>query len=794
MPDDTTILSLPLILPAQAQKHVTHNEALAQLDLIVQLAVISRALTTAPALPTLGDRYIVAAGATGPWIGQSGRIAFYVGTSWQFTQPLPGWQAHVLAEGQTAVYNGLAWAVPSEAPLSVPRLGVSSTPDATNRLSVSSPATLFNHAGAGHQLKLNKAAAADTASLLFQTGFGGRAELGTAGSDDFSVKVSADGISYFTALSAAAATGQMTLPQPLRLGGQVADPLVPPNGTLWLNTTSGEVKVRSAGVTLALGGGVSDGDKGDITVSGAGATWTIDPGAIGLTKLADLATGTILGRVTVGTGVPEALTATQVRTLLNVANGATANAADAALRDRATHTGTQVATTISDFATAVAATAAVTANTAKVTNATHTGDVTGAAALTLATVNANVGSFGLAGSVAQFVVNAKGLITSAVNVAISIASTAISDSTAAGRAMLTAASAGAQTALLNVFSAGAKGLVPDPVTTNTTDFLRRDGSWAAPAGGGGGSPGGSSGDAQFNNAGAFAGAADVKIEGGQLALVTTAAPTAPTTDRLKLIGTKLGGAMTPGFVGPSGIVQLVQPLIARGQSGIFLPAVGTGVTNIGMSPTAAGTATAANFDQGTERGRRRLVEYLVTVAATTAVASWRNNLNCLTVGGAIAGRGGFEVIMLFGPSTGMSNTTRRGFCGLRDSAAPTDQDPFALISAFGIAYDSTTTNLNFMHNDASGVATKIDLGASFPKPSLDRGSTYRVELSSPPGPTQSVSYKVTLIETGAVATGTVTTDLPANTTAIAPQMYTSVGGTSAVTGFAIGPVQFRTET
>ena len=364
--------------------------------------------------------------------------------------------------------------------------------------------------------------------------------------------------------AAAAATGQMTLPQPLRLGGQVADPLVPPNGTLWLNTTSGEVKVRSAGVTLALGGGVSDGDKGDITVSGAGATWTIDPGAIGLTKLADLATGTILGRVTVGTGVPEALTATQVRTQLNVANGATANAADAALRDRATHTGTQVATTISDFATAVAATAAVTANTAKVTNATHTGDVTGAAALTLATVNANVGSFGLAGSVAQFVVNAKGLITSAVNVAISIASTAISDSTAAGRAMLTAASAGAQTALLNVFSAGAKGLVPDPVTTNTTDFLRRDGSWAAPAGGGGGSPGGSSGDAQFNNAGAFAGAADVKIEGGQLALVNTAAPTAPTTDRLKLIGTKLGGAMTPGFVGPSGIVQLVQPLIARG--------------------------------------------------------------------------------------------------------------------------------------------------------------------------------------------------------------------------------------
>lgn len=65
MPDETTILSLPLILPAQAQKHVTHNEALVQLDLIVQLAVINRTLTAPPALPALGDRHIVAAGATG---------------------------------------------------------------------------------------------------------------------------------------------------------------------------------------------------------------------------------------------------------------------------------------------------------------------------------------------------------------------------------------------------------------------------------------------------------------------------------------------------------------------------------------------------------------------------------------------------------------------------------------------------------------------------------------------------------------------------------------------------------
>lgn len=122
-----------------------------------------------------------------------------------------------------------------------------------------------------------------------------------------------------------------------------------------------------------------------------------------------------------------------------------------------------------------------------------TGDVTGSGtgsfAATLATVNSNTGSWGLAGSVAQFVVNAKGLITSAANVAISIASTAISDATAAGRSMLTAANAAAQTALLSAFvgdsgSGGTKGLVPAPAAGDTTKFLKGDGTFAAIPGGG----------------------------------------------------------------------------------------------------------------------------------------------------------------------------------------------------------------------------------------------------------------------------------------------------------------------
>ena len=109
MSDTTANLALPYILAAQAQKHVTHNEALRILDGLVQLSVLDRVLAAPPGSPADGDRYIVGSGATGDWAGWDGDIALWVDGAWFRLPPKPGWRAWVESEQTLWVYVGSAW-------------------------------------------------------------------------------------------------------------------------------------------------------------------------------------------------------------------------------------------------------------------------------------------------------------------------------------------------------------------------------------------------------------------------------------------------------------------------------------------------------------------------------------------------------------------------------------------------------------------------------------------------------------------------------------------------------------
>lgn len=200
MPETSTRLQMPFIQPSQAQKHVTHNEAVQRLDALVQMTALQLGAETPPAAPEPGDMHTLGAVPTGAWAGQAGKLAIWENGVWAFLTPLPGWRLWDQSSSGLQVYDGSDWQ-PAFADLdNLNGVGIGASFDPVNRLIVAAEASLFTHQGAGHQIKLNKAAAPDTASLLFQSGYSGHAEIGLAGTNGFSVKVSPDGSNWVEAM------------------------------------------------------------------------------------------------------------------------------------------------------------------------------------------------------------------------------------------------------------------------------------------------------------------------------------------------------------------------------------------------------------------------------------------------------------------------------------------------------------------------------------------------------------------------------------------------------------------
>jgi hypothetical protein len=230
MSDDATPrLSLPYLAAAQAQKHVTLNEALGLLDGLVQTAVESRTVAAEPASPADGAVYILPQGHTGPeWsLHPVDALVRFESGGWTRLAAGAGCLAWIKDEAALVALGPVGWTPLGSllgAVQNLQRLGLGAVADAANPLSVRLNKALFAAKPAAEggdgdlRFTLNKETPADVLSLLFQSGFSGRAELGLTGDDDLRLKVSADGSAWADALVVSRADGAVTAPASIGVG------------------------------------------------------------------------------------------------------------------------------------------------------------------------------------------------------------------------------------------------------------------------------------------------------------------------------------------------------------------------------------------------------------------------------------------------------------------------------------------------------------------------------------------------------------------------------------------------
>lgn len=212
--DTSPRFALPMIIAAQAQKHLTHNEALAQLETLVQPVVQDMAALSPPTAPDDAMCVIVGPSATGAFAGKDDTIAAWIADAWHFHTPQPGWMVVNAGDSQAHIFGIDGWVPLNQALVqdNLTQVGINATASLSNRLSVASDASLFTAEANDHRLTINKTAATDTASMVFQSGWSGRAEMGLAGHDGFTIKVSADGATWFESLATDPASGIVSMP------------------------------------------------------------------------------------------------------------------------------------------------------------------------------------------------------------------------------------------------------------------------------------------------------------------------------------------------------------------------------------------------------------------------------------------------------------------------------------------------------------------------------------------------------------------------------------------------------
>ena len=273
-------------------------------------------------------------------------------------------------------------------------------------------------------------------------------------------------------------------------------------------------------------------------------------------------------------------------------------------------------------------------------------------------------------------------------------------------------------------------------------------------------------------------------------------PAAPSAGNLKTFARTIAGGYTaPAFLNATNAVVQLQPAFANKRIGSMLIANGTApsVTNSGLvsftgTATTVTTATTSMFT----RAQR------FTVASTATAGTFANYYQATasyTLGSATTpAYGGFYFVTRFGIADTVA--APRTFIGIGSStSAPTNVEPSTLTNCIGVGQGAANTNL-FVYYGGTAAQTPIDLGANFPT-GTSNTDLYELTLFAPPTSNNTVYYQVIRLNTGNVASGTLTgtagTVLPANTQYLPIRYWRTNNATASAVTLAIAGMYIETD-
>ncbi len=207
-------LSLPYIQPSQAQKHLTHNEAIDRLDKLVQLVVENLTTNSPPSNVALGTCYVIGPAPTGDWEGRAGQLAVSCEGGWDYIVPQDGWQCFDRTTRHTYFFDGSIWTNA----VSTSTLSLNAPTDDTTKFAAETNVALWtaqdsDTGGSGDLIHtFNKQAETNDSGILFQSSYKTFAVLGAFGTENLRLSVSGNGDDFKDAMTVDRDTGIVSHP------------------------------------------------------------------------------------------------------------------------------------------------------------------------------------------------------------------------------------------------------------------------------------------------------------------------------------------------------------------------------------------------------------------------------------------------------------------------------------------------------------------------------------------------------------------------------------------------------